>query len=176
MQSPHPMQRFSSTCDTVPSASNVFLDRMVAALAAAPQACEMLSSMNFGQCAIPQRKTPSVAKSTGRSFMWASKKKPSFVKGTLSISAIRLLSGFGMVAALKTIKDRINFDLFFNYWLPESHFKLSFSFTTFGFLFIIVIYEHDSFCCSLTIINFFKTIRSNILVQNVDFCFWDLLP
>ena len=43
----------------------------------------MLSSSGLGKCARPQTKTPSLAKSTGRSFMWTSWKKPSWLKGTL---------------------------------------------------------------------------------------------
>src|ERR1039458_8120871 len=61
-----------STYETWALTSSCVLDSTVAARAAAARACEMFSSMNFGEWARPQRKMPSVAKSTGRSFMWAS--------------------------------------------------------------------------------------------------------
>ena len=40
----------------------------VAARVAAARACEIFSSMSFGECASPHRKIPSLAKSTGRNF------------------------------------------------------------------------------------------------------------
>ena len=48
---------------------------MVQALETAAFAWAIESSIVFGQCAKPATNTPSVAKSTGRSFTCASKKK-----------------------------------------------------------------------------------------------------
>ena len=63
----------------------------VARATAAP-AWAIVSPMVLGKWAMPARKTPSVAKSTGRSFMWASRKNLSAVRGTLSIFASGALS------------------------------------------------------------------------------------
>ena len=67
----------------MPSAVMVSLANTVVARDAAALACAMLSPIALGAWASPQTKIPSVAKSTGRSFTWASKKKLSAFKGTL---------------------------------------------------------------------------------------------
>src|SRR5665648_460551 len=51
------------------------------ARAAAAMAWAMLSPISLGECAMPHRKMPSEAKSTGRSLAWASMKNPPAFRG-----------------------------------------------------------------------------------------------
>ena len=66
-QIPHPQHKSSFTLATVASDVNLSFEIIVNALDAAPYDWEILSLIDFGECAIPARKTPSVAKSTGLS-------------------------------------------------------------------------------------------------------------
>ncbi len=100
---PQAMHLSSSTVLTTPSASMNSLERTVFTRAAAARAWETLSPIRRGECASPQRNMPSVAKSTGLSFMCASRKNPSLFSGTLSIFASSWLSGFGCTAAFRTM-------------------------------------------------------------------------
>ena len=65
---PHPTHLASSTEAIVASVMNLSFEIIVHALAAAAYAWEIVSVMFLGEWAIPARKTPSVAKSTGRNF------------------------------------------------------------------------------------------------------------
>ena len=56
---------------------------------------DMASSLSFGAWDMPHIKTPSVAKSTGRSFTWASRKKPSWFVGHLQHLADVLIFRIG---------------------------------------------------------------------------------
>ncbi len=67
------------------------------ALETAALAWAMVSSLIFGAWDMPHMKTPSVAKSTGRSLTCASRKKPSWFVGTFSIWPMAAFSGLGTV-------------------------------------------------------------------------------
>ena len=101
-QSPQATHLISSTKAIVPSASIKSLERTVHPRDTAAFAWEIDSSISFGECAKPARSTPSVANSTGRSFMCASRKNPSAFSGTFSIWASTSLSAGGSIPALNT--------------------------------------------------------------------------
>jgi len=61
---------------------------------------------SFGPWAPPARYIPSDAKSTGRSFIWASRKNPSRVRGSFRTEAISSLS-LGSVAAERTSRSGV---------------------------------------------------------------------
>src|SRR5512141_2838950 len=73
-------QFFGSTWAICPAISRCERDRIVAARPAAALAWAIVSSMNRGEWASPHRYSPSLAKSTGLSLGWASRKKPSAVR------------------------------------------------------------------------------------------------
>ena len=81
------------------------LERMVAARDAAAMAWAMLSSAVLGPWASPHRKIPSLAKSTGRSFRCASRKKPSWVSGNFSFCASVLLPSRGTMPVESTSRS-----------------------------------------------------------------------
>ena len=129
---PQPEHRASFIQAIVPSPSTNGFDNIVQALAAAPHACDMLSSTNFGECANPHRKIPSVANSTGLSFMCASKKKPSLLSGTFSIFARSSFPFGGKVAALRTKRSGSTTNSSFNTRSGKVTFKAPASFSTLG--------------------------------------------
>jgi hypothetical protein len=59
----------------------------------------ILSSIRFAEWAKPHKNIPSVAKSTGRSFICASRKNPSVVSGTFKNLAIDSFSSPGTIPA-----------------------------------------------------------------------------
>ena len=79
--------------------------RNLLARPAAPLACDIESCMFLGHCATPQRNIPSVAKSKGLSFTWASRKNPVLSRGTLSIIANSFRLSAGTIGVAKTIKS-----------------------------------------------------------------------
>ena len=79
-----------------------FRERIDAARPATAVAWEIVSPMNFGAWADPQRNSPSLAKSTGRSFMCASRKKPSAFSGTRNSSDNSPRSARGTAGAART--------------------------------------------------------------------------
>ena len=79
--------------------------RIDAARPATALAWEIVSLMNFGAWAVPQRNSPSLAKSTGRSFMCASRKKPSAFSGTRNSSDSSLRSARGTIGAASTTRS-----------------------------------------------------------------------
>ena len=86
--------------------TGIFLrDRIDAARPATAVAWEIVSLMNFGAWAAPQRNRPSLAKSTGRSFMCASRKKPSAFSGTRSSSDSSPRSARGTAGAARTSRS-----------------------------------------------------------------------
>ena len=99
---PHPRQSAGSTCAMTPSATISFCESIVIARETAPRACATDSLANFGPWARPQRKKPAVAKSSGRSLRWASRKKPSWSSGKRKVSASLAAVSAGRIAALKT--------------------------------------------------------------------------
>ena len=80
------MHLSGSTQAVWPLTGIFFRDRIDAARPATAWAWAIASLRNFGAWAVPHRNSPSLAKSTGRSFMWASRKKPSAFSGTRSRS------------------------------------------------------------------------------------------
>ena len=74
---PHELQSAGMVSATVPLTRIYILASRVTARVAAAWACAMASSTGLGPCASPHIKIPSVVQSTGRSFTWASMKKPS---------------------------------------------------------------------------------------------------
>src|SRR5271157_4361162 len=76
------MHLFGSTHAVCAPTGITLRDNIDAARPATALACDMVSLMNLGACAVPHRKRPSLAKSTGRSFTCASKKNPSALSVT----------------------------------------------------------------------------------------------
>ena len=69
----------------LPGDGQVALESTVAARPATALAWAMVSSMKRGECAKPQMNSPSLARSTGRSLGWASRKNPSVVSAVRSM-------------------------------------------------------------------------------------------
>src|SRR3972149_6214975 len=103
MQPPHDTQALSLTSQIAPEAATESFVSIVAARPAGPYAGRIVSEICLGLCAVPHRKTPSAAESTGLNFTWASWKKPSGLKGILNnLDTSRLVAEGITVAARAT--------------------------------------------------------------------------
>src|SRR5271157_1018290 len=120
---------------TWPGISRKAFDRMVVALPAAACACAMVSSMNRGECAKPHRNSPSLARSTGRSLGWASRKKPSAVSALRSRPERTGLPAAGAMPVESTSRSGRSTRLRFDEPSCTVTFSLPLSSTTTGSLF-----------------------------------------
>ena len=96
------MHIISSGCATHGLQVRLSLHRRPMTFAAAADACATVSGISFGPWHMPDRNTPAVGLSTGRSFGWASVKKSLVSMEAVSIVASGRADLSGSMAAART--------------------------------------------------------------------------